>query len=81
MEEIKVVGLKHVDFVNREGERVNGTSVFFTQAEDHVEGEAAGKLWVPAEKWDGLKVRPKVGGQYVVYFNKKGKVQTFADVK
>lgn len=81
MEEIKVVGLKYVDFVNREGERVHGTSVFFTQSEDHVEGESTGKLWVPAEKWDGLKLRPKVGGLYVAYFNKKGKVQAFADVK
>lgn len=81
MEELKVVGLKFVDFKNRDGELIEGTSVYFTQVEEHVEGEVAGKLWVPAEKWDGLKVRPKVGGQYVVYFNRKGKVESFADVK
>lgn len=81
MDEIKVVGLRHLDFMNREGERVFGTSVFYTQQDDDVEGVAAGKLWVPGEKWSVLKVRPVVGGKYMVFYNKKGKVHSFADVK
>ena len=81
MEEIKVVGLRHLDFVNHEGERVFGTSVFYTQQDDYVEGVAAGKLWVPGDKWSALKVHPGVGGTYRVFYNKKGKVQAFADAK
>lgn len=81
MDEILCVGLRHVDFVNYQGERVNGTSVFYTQQGEGIEGVAAGKLWVPGEKWDDLKVQPKVGGKYMVFYNKKGKVQSFSDVK
>lgn len=81
MDEITCVGLRQVDFVNNEGERVSGTSVFYTQQDDNVEGVAAGKLWVPGDKWFDLKVRPKVGGKYIVFYNKKGKVHSFADVK
>ena len=81
MEEIMCVGLRHIDFVNREGERVFGTSVFYTQEVENIEGVAAGKLWVPGDKWFDLKVQPKVGGKYTVFYNKKGKVQFFADAK
>lgn len=81
MEEIMCVGLRHLDFVNREGERVFGTSVFYTQQDEAVEGVVAGKLWVPGDKWFDLKVQPKVGGKFTVFFNKKGKVHSFADVK
>lgn len=81
MDEILCVGLRHVDFVNYEGERVIGTSVFYTQQGENMEGVAAGKLWVPGEKWSGLKVQPKVGGKYLVFYNKMGKVQSFSDVK
>lgn len=81
MEEITCVGLRHLDFVNHEGERVFGTSVFFTQLDENVEGVAAGKLWVPGDKWFDLKVQPKVGGKYTVFYNKKGKVHSFADAK
>lgn len=81
MDEIVCVGLRHVDFVNYEGERVYGTSVFYTQQGEGIEGVAAGKLWVPGDKWDDLKVQPKVGGKYMVFYNKKGKVQFFSEVK
>lgn len=81
MDEILVVGLRHLDFVNYEGERVHGTSVFYTQQGEGIEGVAAGKLWVSGEKWDDLKVQPKVGGKYMVFYNNKGKVQCFSEVK
>lgn len=81
MEEIMCVGLRHLDFVNSKGERVFGTSVFYTQQDEAVAGVAAGKLWVPGDKWFDLKVQPKVGGKFTVFFNKKGKVHSFADVK
>lgn len=81
MDEILCVGLRHLDFVNYQGERVYGTNVFYTQEGEGIEGVAAGKLWVPGEKWFDLNVQPKVGGKYKVFFNKKGKVQSFSDVK
>lgn len=81
MDEITCVGLRHLDFVNNQGERVSGTSVFYTQEDENIEGLAAGKLWVSADKWFDLKVQPKVGGKYMVFYNKKGKVHSFADVK
>lgn len=81
MDEITCVGLREVDFVNNEGDRVSGMSVFYTQQDGNVEGVAAGKLWVPGYKWFELKVQPKVGGKYIVFYNKKGRVHSFADVK
>lgn len=81
MDEILCVGLRHLDFVNYEGERVYGTSVFYTQKDNEIEGVAAGKLWVPGDMWDDLKVQPKVGCKYMVFYNKKGKVQSFSEVK
>lgn len=81
MDEITCVGLRHLDFVNNRGERVFGTSVFYTQEDADIEGLAAGKLWVPGDKWFDLKVQPKVGGKYMVFYNKKGKVHSFADAK
>lgn len=81
MDEILCVGLRHLDFVDHEGERVYGTNVFYTQQGEGIEGVAAGKLWVYGDKWDDLKVQPKVGGKYMVFYNKKGKVQSFSEVK
>ena len=81
MDEITCVGLRHMDFVNNEGERVFGTSVFYTQEDEAIEGVAAGKFWVPGDKWFDFKVHPKVGGKYIVFYNKKGKVHSFADAK
>lgn len=81
MDEITCVGLRFLDFVNLEGERVFGTSVFFTQLDENVEGVAAGRLWVAGDKWLDLNVQPKVGGKYTVFYNKKGKVHCFADAK
>ena len=81
MDEITCVGLRHLDFVNKDNEKVFGTTVFFTQHDEKIEGVAAGKLWVPGDKWFDLKVQPKVGGKYVVFYNRYGKVANFADAK
>lgn len=81
MDEITCIGLRHLDFVNNEGERVFGTTVFYTLEDEHIEGLAAGKLWVHGDKWSDLKVQPKVGCKYMVFYNRKGNVHSFADVK
>lgn len=83
MEEILCVGIQHLDFQNRDGERVLGTKVYYTQhdSDGRVEGVKAGSFWIAGDFWCELKVQPKVNGKYVVYYNRYGKVSSFVDAK
>lgn len=44
---VKVIGMKSIDFTNREsGEKVQGTNIFVNYAEDGVDGLKADKIFI-----------------------------------
>lgn len=78
MEVIMIVGMQSVNFTDdRTGQQVIGTSFFFTQEKDNVEGMAAGKMFVSNQKVAQLSYIPHVGDQVKVFYNRYGKPEDF----
>lgn len=79
-EKIYVVGVQHMDFKGDDGKPVTGVNIFYTQQVTRrgLTGDIAGKFFVSRQYWDNLPYHPEVGAECLVYFNRYGKVSTFA---
>ena len=79
-EKIYVVGVQHMDFKGSDGQPVTGVKIFYTQQVDRkgLTGDVAGNFFVSRQYWDNLPYQPKCGDECLVYFNRYGKVSSFA---
>lgn len=76
MDPIKIVGTLEVDFSDRDGHRVEGTSFFYTQepaSGSRVSGLRAGKLFLSAKYRRGLDYIPAVGDEVTYLCDTYGK--------
>lgn len=74
MEEMKVVGIRGVDFTDKAGKHISGISLFVTHPEMGVTGEIAEKLFVSADKLDALHYTPVVGEVIGVTWGRNNKI-------
>lgn len=79
-EKIYVVGIQFMSFKGNDGQQVDGVNVFFTQQANRtgLTGDVTGKFFVSRQYWDNLPYHPEVGAECLVYFNRYGKVSSFA---
>ena len=55
MENMKIVGIRHVDFTDKQGRQIVGITLYVTHPAPNVDGEIAEKLFVSADKLDNYK--------------------------
>lgn len=67
-----ILGKKTVSFTATDGKVINGTTLYVANEADGVEGLAADKFFVAAEKMP--KKDLAVGADIEIYFNRFGKV-------
>ena len=79
-EKIYVVGIQFMNFKGNDGQQVDGVKVYYTQqvSRKGLTGDIAGNFFVSRQYWDGLPYHPKDGEECLVYFNRYGKVSSFA---
>ena len=70
------LGKKMVSFTASDGKVINGTTLYAGYDADGVEGMAADKIFVTAEKMPKKEI--VVGADIDVYFNRYGKVDAIA---
>lgn len=81
MELIEVVGIRNVDFTDKEGKSVSGTSVYYLIDADGMEGRVSGKLFVNPQRRKNMSFFPHVGDTVFVNYDRYGKPVEFSPVK
>ena len=69
---MKLVGMQKVDFKDKDGKLVNGTSLYVTYSKDYVDGIAVEKIWANSNAVIDSNVR--LNTNIDVLYNKYGKV-------
>lgn len=77
METIMIVGMREVDFTDKDGRSVHGWSFYFTMEDSKVIGVMAGKVFVSADKLAFFSHSPSVGDTVRVMYNRFGKPEDF----
>lgn len=78
MEQVIIIGIQSVNFKDeKDGKTIVGTSFFYTQEKDNVQGLSAGKMFVSIEKSARLHYTPQVGDTVRVFYNRFGKPEDF----
>lgn len=81
MELIEVVGIRNVDFTDKEGKSVSGTSVYYLIDADGMDGRVSGKLFVNPQRRKNMSFFPHVGDTVFVNYDRYGKPVEFSPVK
>ncbi len=78
-----IVGIRTVDFKDSQsGKPVTGFSFYYTMEENNskLEGVSCGKIFVSSEYFSKLSYVPSVGQECFVYYNRFGKLSSFAPI-
>lgn len=81
MEKIKIVGIRDVDFTDKNGRQVTGVSLYYLYHHDRVRGEAADKVFVPSGRFQNFDYVPQLGDEVYAHYDRFGKVSEFTPVK
>ena len=71
---MKLIGIKSVDFTDKEGKQIKGTSLYVTYEDEYTDGLVAEKIWVNSNATMDSNIR--VGCNVDFVYNKYGKVMT-----
>lgn len=77
MDIVTIVGIREMDFVSKDGSRVNGTQFFYEMESPGVEGFQTGKLFISAQARSTFGFLPRVGESVKVEYNRYGKPAAF----
>ena len=70
--QVKLVGVQPVNFINNNGETINGTNIFCAFRDENVDGLRNEKFFIK----DGIKLLDcKINDTIEISFNMKGKVE------
>lgn len=69
-----IVGLKRVDFQDKDGDKIQGMKVFVNYPEDKVEGMATDSFFLSDSKFANYFDALYVGSPIEVHYNKYGKI-------
>lgn len=72
----KVLGTKEVSFTAKDGNDIEGMTIYYTYLDEKVKGLAADKMFLRNEKLRGLEWSPQVGDEFQPLYNRYGKVDT-----
>lgn len=77
MDIIEIVGIRQMNFVGKDGGKVEGYQYFYMMDDPQVQGKATGKLFVSVQLITSLGFVPKVGETVKAYYNRYGKISAF----
>ena len=74
----KIIGFEHKSFTTKEGDTIEGTSIYITDKIPPQRGEGctADRIFLSKNKLNDLSFVPAVGMDIEVLYNKYGKVST-----
>lgn len=70
-----IVGYKVVDYVNDQGRRIQGIRIYYTVSDKYVIGLRVGEKYI-----SDSSVLPDIGEEYMLFFDEKGRLISFAQV-
>ena len=68
----KIIGIKKVDYTNKQGRQVNGTELHVSYPDNKVDGQAVDKFYISSMVNDCTSA--KIGKNVNILFNQYGKV-------
>ena len=71
-----IVGLKRVDFKDKDGSQIQGVKVYVNLPEDNVEGMATDSFFLSDNKFADIHDALCVGSLIDVHYNKYGKISS-----
>lgn len=74
MGKCKFVGYRHVDYVAKDGRKVEGYSLYFTEERNHVEGVACFDSFVGVDVFTDYFSCVSVGSTVEVFYNRYGRI-------
>ena len=74
------VGMRSVSFKGSDGNQVDGTNLFFTYEDEHIQGVGVEKVFIPSKRFMKLSFVPSVGSACELFYNKYGKVADIGQV-
>ena len=69
-----LVGMKDSEFKGSDGIKVSGVNLYFTYADEKVEGVATERVFVHSDRLLKLSFMPEIGGECDLRYNKYGKI-------
>ncbi len=69
-----LVGMKDSEFKGSDGIKVSGVNLYFTYADEKVEGVATERVFVHSDRFLKLSFMPEIGGECDLRYNKYGKI-------
>lgn len=81
MEIIEVVGIRNVDFTDKNKRQIVGSSVYYLIDDENVNGKMCGKLFVSEERAQHMSYFPEVGDIVAVSYDRFGKPVDFKLIK
>lgn len=77
MDVITIIGYRDTNFTSQDGNKVMGTTYFFTMPDEHTIGLMAGKLFMSSAKIQKLNYIPRQGDVLKCYYDRYGKPVEF----
>lgn len=66
--------MKDSEFKGSDGIKVSGVNLYFTYADEKVEGVATERVFVHSDRFLKLSFMPEIGGECDLRYNKYGKI-------
>ena len=77
MDIITIIGYKDTNFTAQDGNKITGTTFFFTMPDEHTIGLMSGKLFMTSAKIQKLSHIPRQGDVLKCYYDRYGKPVEF----
>lgn len=77
MDIITIIGYKDTNFTAQDGNKITGTTFFFTMPDEHTIGLMSGKLFMTSAKIQKLSYIPRQGDVLKCYYDRYGKPVEF----
>lgn len=72
----EIVGIRVVDFADRDGNQIKGRKIFVTSQDDNVDGLLTDSFFLSAGSFGGISL--KVGDIVDIRFNRYGKIASIS---
>lgn len=69
-----LVGIRGVSFTGSDGKHVEGTNLYLTYEDEHIEGVGTERVFITSNRFNALSFVPEPGGRCRLVYNKYGKI-------
>lgn len=81
MDEVTIVGIRSTSFTGTDGNKVEGTTLFYEMQNQYVTGVETGKVFIGKTLAQNLTYQPSVGDVCQLFYNRFGKVSDIRKLK